>query len=151
MCWNASVFSLAVVTRMPRFVPWPVQAPSVMTLFRPKRYFGIIAAIVTAIAISAKAATAAAISLTSVVQTAATVNNLSARVTEALDLQGNINSQLKAGILLLNQTVDLVREQVDVLMELGQLGCEWKYSGLCVTSVPFLNASLAADVSQNLS
>ena len=49
MCWNASVFSLAVVTCMPRFVPWPVQAPSVMTLFRPKRDFEITAAIVTAI------------------------------------------------------------------------------------------------------
>jgi hypothetical protein len=34
---------------MPRFVPWPVQAPSEMTLFRPKRDFEITAAIVTAI------------------------------------------------------------------------------------------------------
>ena len=24
MCWNTSMFSLAIVTRMPRFVPWPV-------------------------------------------------------------------------------------------------------------------------------
>ena len=36
------MFSLAIVTRMPRFVPWPVQTPSVMTLFRPKRDFGIV-------------------------------------------------------------------------------------------------------------
>ena len=35
------MFSLAIVTRMPRFVPWPV-APLVMTLFRPKRDFGIV-------------------------------------------------------------------------------------------------------------
>jgi hypothetical protein len=47
MCWNTSVFPLAVVTHMPRVVPWPVQAPSVMTLFRHKRDFGITAAIVT--------------------------------------------------------------------------------------------------------
>ena len=39
MCWNASEYHLAVVTRMPRFVPWPVQAPSAMTLFGPKRDF----------------------------------------------------------------------------------------------------------------
>lgn len=39
MCWNASEYHLAVVTRMPRFVPWPVQTPSAMTLFRPKRDF----------------------------------------------------------------------------------------------------------------
>ena len=49
MYWNASVFSLAVVTCMPRFVPWPVQALSVVTLFRPKRDFEITTAIVTAI------------------------------------------------------------------------------------------------------
>jgi hypothetical protein len=36
------MFSLAIVTRMPRFVPWPVQTPSIMTLFRPKRDFGIV-------------------------------------------------------------------------------------------------------------
>jgi hypothetical protein len=41
-CWNASMFSLAIVTRMPRFVPWPMQALLVMTLFRPKRDFGIV-------------------------------------------------------------------------------------------------------------
>jgi hypothetical protein len=63
MCWNASLHHLAVVTMMPRFVPWPVQAPSAMTLFRTKRDFGITAAIVTAIAVSATAAMAAAISL----------------------------------------------------------------------------------------
>lgn len=37
MCWNASAYPLAVVTRTPHFVPWPVQAPSAMTLFRQKR------------------------------------------------------------------------------------------------------------------
>ena len=94
---------------------------------------------------------AAAISLTSVVQIAVAVNNLSAGVAEALDVQGNINSQLKAGILLLNQRVDLVQEQVDVLMELAQLGCEWKYPGLCVTSIPFVNASRAAHLSHTIS
>ena len=108
-------------------------------------------AVVKAIAISATVAMAAAISLTSVIQTAAAVNNLSTGVAESLDVQGNINSQLKAGILLLNQRVDLVQEQVDILMELAQLGCEWKYSGLCVTTIPFVNASHAAHLSCNIS
>ena len=36
------MFSLAIVTRIPRLLPWPMQAPSVMTLFRPKRDFGIV-------------------------------------------------------------------------------------------------------------
>ena len=39
MCWNASEYHLAVVTRMPHFVPWPFQAPSAMTLFGPKSDF----------------------------------------------------------------------------------------------------------------
>jgi hypothetical protein len=46
---------------------------------------------------------ASAISHTSVVQTAVAVNDLSMGVAEALNVQGNIISQLKAGILLLNQ------------------------------------------------
>ena len=85
------------------------------------------------------------------VQTAAAVNNLSTGVAEALDVQGNINCQLKAGILLLNQRVDLVQEQGDVLVELAQLDCEWKYSGLCVTSILFVNASCAAHLSHTIS
>ena len=36
------MFSLAIVTRMPRLLPWPMQAPSVMTLFRPKIDFGMV-------------------------------------------------------------------------------------------------------------
>ena len=108
-------------------------------------------ALLRPLSISATAVMAAAISLTSVVQTAVAENNLFADVAEALDVQGNINSQLKAGILLLNQRVDLVQEQVDVLMELAQLGCEWKYPGLCVTSIPFVNASRAAHLSHTIS
>jgi hypothetical protein len=36
-------------------------------------------------------------------------------------------------------------------MDLAQLGCEWKYSGLCVTTIPFVNASHAAHLSCNIS
>lgn len=122
-----------------------------MILFRPKRDFGVTAAIVAAIAVSAAAATAAAVSLASTEQTAATVNNLSAGVAEALAIQGNINSQLKAGIMFLYQRVDLFQEQAYVMMELVQLECEWKYSGLCVPSIPFVNYSHAVQLSHNIS
>jgi len=80
------------------------------------RVFGITAVIVTAIAVSAAAAIAVATSLTSVVQIAAAVSNLSTGVAEALDVQGNINSQLKAGILLLYKRVNLLQEQADIMM-----------------------------------
>jgi len=91
------------------------------------------------------------VSLTSIEQTAAAVSNLSAGVAEALDVQGNINSQLKAEILQLYQRVDLLQEQAAIMIELMQLGCEWKYSGLCVTSIPFVNVSHAAQISCNIS
>ena len=49
-CWDAQKFPLAVVTRMPRFVPVPIEAPSSMTLFREERDFGISAIIVAIVA-----------------------------------------------------------------------------------------------------
>ena len=136
---------------MPRHVPVPVEAPSSMTLLRPKRDFGITAAIVTAITVAATAATISAVSLSQGIQTAATLNNLSANVANALDLQTSINSQLKGGLMIVNQRIDLVQEQLDILWQLAQLGCEWKMPGLCVTSVQFVNASRAANLSKTLS
>ena len=41
LCWDAEKFPIAVVTRMPRFVPVLVEAPNSMSLFRQKRDFGI--------------------------------------------------------------------------------------------------------------
>ena len=64
-----------IVTRMPRWVPVPVDAPHDMTLFRD---FGITAAIVTVISLAAVGATTAAIAMSHTVQTAQTLNNLSA-------------------------------------------------------------------------
>lgn len=37
--------------------------------------------------------------------------------------------------MLVNQHIDLVREQLDILWQLAQLGCEQKLPGLCVTSI----------------
>ena len=39
----------------------------------------------------------------------------------------------------------------NTLWQLAQLGCEWKYPRLCITSVPFRNASRAAELSRDLS
>ncbi|KAL6089239.1 hypothetical protein STEG23_016669 [Scotinomys teguina] len=89
--------------------------------------------------------------MSTTVQIAATLNNLSALVDQALDSQTSLNSQLKGGIMVLNQRIDLVQEQIDVLWQLAQLGCEWKMPGLCVTSVQFQNGTRAAELSKNLS
>ena len=49
--------------------------------------------------------------------------------------------------MLINQRIDLVQEQVDILWQLAQLGCEYKMPGLCVTSVQFENSIRAANLS----
>lgn len=99
---------MAVLTRMPGYIPIPVEAPSPLTLFRQKRDFGITAAIMTAITIAAAGATTSAIALSSTVQTAVTLNNLSATVAHALDVQTSLNSQVKGGLMIVNQRIDLV-------------------------------------------
>lgn len=151
LCWNATQFSSALVARLPRFVPVPVDAPSALTLYRPRRDFGITAAIVAAIGLAVAAASAAAVSLSTSVQTAHALNNLSAGVATALSTQVNVNSQLKGGIMLLNQRIDLLQEQADLTLQLVQLGCERNLPGLCITSIPYNNLSRAANLSRNLS
>jgi hypothetical protein len=81
---------------MPKFVPVPVEAPSSLSLFREKRDFGISAIIVGLLATAGIAAsvTASALALSAMVQTTQTINDLSARVTLALDRQATANSQI---------------------------------------------------------
>nr|XP_051691593.1 uncharacterized protein LOC127488070 [Oryctolagus cuniculus] len=137
--------------RLPRYIPIPVEAPNSMALFRTRRDFGVTAAIITAISIAAVGATTDAIALTGTVQAANTLNNLTASVAAALDTQTSLNAHIKGGLMIVNQCVDLVQEQVDTLWQLAQLGCEWKFSGLCVTSVQYDNMTQAANYSKQLS
>ncbi|KAL6032851.1 hypothetical protein STEG23_031061 [Scotinomys teguina] len=150
-CWNTSEYGYAVIARLPRWVPVPVEAPSSLTLFRQKRDFGITAGIIAAITAAAVGATTAAIAMSHSVQTAHVLNNLSQATTEALDKVSSINNQLKGGLMIVNQRIDLIQEQIDTLWQLAQLGCEWKMPGLCVTSVQYQNYSRAANLSKSLS
>ncbi|KAL6094350.1 hypothetical protein STEG23_026895 [Scotinomys teguina] len=129
----------------------PVEAPSSLTLFRQKRDFGITAGIIAAITAAAVGATTAAIAMSHLVQTAHVLNNLSQATTEALDKVSSINNQLKGGLMIVNQRIDLIQEQIDTLWQLAQLGCEWKMPGLCATSVQYQNYSRAANLSKSLS
>lgn len=153
LCWNASVHQTATVARMPRFVPMPVRTTSTLTLFREKRDFGITAAIVSIIATAAVAAslTASALALSGQVETANTLNNLSASVSQAIDVQASINTQIRGGLMIVNQRIDLVQEQIDILWQMAQLGCEVKLPGLCVTSIQYENLTQAANLSKELS
>uniref|UniRef100_A0A8C6GQH3 Envelope glycoprotein n=1 Tax=Mus spicilegus TaxID=10103 RepID=A0A8C6GQH3_MUSSI len=53
--------------------------------------------------------------------------------------------------MILNQRLDLVEEQLDVLFQLAQLGCERKLGALCITSVQYENFTRAANLSRQLS
>ena len=121
----------------PRLVPVPVDTPSSLSLMRGKRDFGISAVIMGLNATEAVAASvmASALALSTSVQTVQTINELSAHVTSGLDLQATANSQIQGGLMLINQQIDLVQEQVDILWQMAQLGCEQKLPGLCITSV----------------
>ncbi|KAI5243757.1 Lipoyl Synthase [Manis pentadactyla] len=58
-CWNGTEYQLAVVVRVPRHVPFPVEASPrdfPLVLQRPKRDFGITAAVTASIAIASAAA-----------------------------------------------------------------------------------------------
>ena len=134
-CWDVRRFNIAVVARKPRWVPIPVNVLHTMTLFRQKRDFGITAAIVTAISLAAVGATAAAVAMSQSVQTAHALSNLSSSVAHAIDVQSSLNGQLKGGLMVINQRIDLVQEQIETLWQLAQLGCQWKYSSLCITNI----------------
>lgn len=138
---------------MARFSPIPVDAPGTMTLFRGKRDFGISAIIVGIIATTAVAAsvTASALALSNSVQTTQTINDLSATVSVALNRQASANTQIQGGLMLVNQRIDLVQEQLDILWQLAQLGCEQKLPGLCVTSIYYDKFTRAANLSKSLS
>ena len=80
-------------------LPMPVMHSaqvSSLSLFKEKRDFRISAIIVVLVATAAIAAsiTASALALSATVQTTQTINDLSARVTSALDRQATANSQI---------------------------------------------------------
>jgi MAD (mothers against decapentaplegic) family protein 1 len=72
-------------------------------------------------------------------------------VTMTLDKQATTNSHIQGGLMLINQCIKLVQEQVDILGQLAQLGCDCKMPGLCVTSVQFEISTRAANLSKTLS
>ena len=90
LCWG-------IMSTFP--LPMPVMHSaqvSSLSLFKEKRDFRISAIIVVLVATAAIAAsiTASALALSATVQTTQTINDLSARVTSALDRQATANSQI---------------------------------------------------------
>lgn len=123
------------MVKIPSFVPIPVEANPdsfpILNLLRAKRDFGITAAIISAIVLSA-AATTAAIAMTNQIQTAETVNQIVERTAVALEIQEEFNTHLASGLLLANQRIDLVQEQIEALYHMTQLSCVSSLRDLCI-------------------
>jgi hypothetical protein len=96
-CWEATRATRAMVVRVPHWILVPVETPSTLSLFRQKKDFGITAALIVAISASAIAATTAGLAMASTVQTGSTLNQLSATVADAINIQTSANAQLKRG------------------------------------------------------
>jgi hypothetical protein len=109
-CWDATKDTRAMVARIPRWIPVPVETPSTLSLFRQKRDFGITAAVIIAISASAATATAAGFAMAGTVQTGTKLNQLSVEVTDAINIQTSASAQLKGGLMILNQRLNLVEK-----------------------------------------
>nr|XP_048295542.1 uncharacterized protein LOC125403921 [Myodes glareolus] len=129
---------VAVVMRVPTYVPIPVRVDTgtfpIAHLLRTKRDFGITAALVSAIAVSAAAAMTAAVAMAATTQIAETVNEIMERTAYTMTTLKSIDGHLKAGILTVHQRVDLLQEQVDDLVTLTSVVCIHSLSSLCITS-----------------
>ncbi|XP_058428295.1 uncharacterized protein LOC131423344 [Marmota monax] len=148
-CWNGS-WTVAVVMKIPTFVPIPVTADPdkfpIVELLRVRRDFGITAAIVTAVAVSAAAAVTAGVAMASQVQTAATINQVVQQTSTILESQNSINQHILSGILAANQRIDLLQAQVEELADLVLLGCVDQRAHLCITSVRFNDSRNASRI-----
>ncbi|ERE71779.1 Retroviral envelope protein containing protein [Cricetulus griseus] len=136
-CWNGSA-NTAVVMRVRTFVPILVKVDTgtfpIMEIIRTKWDFVITAALVTAITLSAAAATTAAVAMAAQVQTSETINDIVEKMATTLTTLKSIDGHLKSGILIVNQRVDLLQEQVDDFVTLTSIGCVHFLSSLCITS-----------------
>ncbi|XP_058436493.1 uncharacterized protein LOC131424308 [Marmota monax] len=148
-CWNGS-WPMAMVMKIPTFVPIPVTADPesfpIVELIGASRDFGITAAMVTAVAISAAAAVTAGVAMASQVQTAATINQVIQQTSTILESQSKINQHTLSGILAANQRIDLLQAQVEELSDLVHLGCIDQRAHLCITSVRFNNSRNASRI-----
>ena len=106
---------------------------------------------IIAISASAAAATAAGYAMVSAVQSGTKLNQLSADLADAITVQTSASTKLKGGLMILNQRLDLAEEQIGVLYQMAQLGCERKLEALCINSVQYEKFTYAANLSRQLS
>ena len=97
---------LSLVVHLPTFVPVPVEADPekfpIMSLVRQKRDFGITAAIVIAIVVSAASAVTAGTAMAHQINTADTISQIAEKSSEALLTLQRVDSHIASGLMLVN-------------------------------------------------
>jgi hypothetical protein len=140
-CWNGTYF-LALVLHLPIFVPVPVEAnPEKFPIMSLKRDFGITAAIVTAIAVSAASAVTVGIAMAYQVNTAGTISQITEKTSEALLTLQRVDSHISSGLMLVNQRVDILQHNMEQMMDVIQMSCVASTPYMCITPVRYINNS----------
>jgi hypothetical protein len=143
-CWNGTKF-LALVVHLPTFVPVPVEADPekfpIMSLVQQKRDFGITAAIVIAIVVSAASAVIAGIAMANQVNTADTINQVAEKTSEALITLQRVDSHIPSGLMLVNQRVDILQHNMEQMMDVIQISCVASTPHVCITPITYINDS----------
>ncbi|KAL6029890.1 hypothetical protein STEG23_036786 [Scotinomys teguina] len=141
-CWSGN-WTLAVIVKVPTFVPIPVKVDPktfpIMTLLRERRDFGITAVIIAAIVLSAAGAITATVAMTNQIQSAQTINTVVEQTSAVMETQHRINKHL-SGIVAANQRMDLIQTQVEELFGMIQIGCIAKLKHMCVILLRFEEA-----------
>ncbi|KAL6087220.1 hypothetical protein STEG23_026135 [Scotinomys teguina] len=142
-CWNGT-WTSAVIVKVPTFVPILVKVDPktfpIMTLLRERRDFGITAAIIAAIVLSAAGTITAAVAMTNQIQTAQTINTVVEQTSAVMETQHRINKHLMSSVVAANQRMDLIQTQVEELFGLIQIGCIAKLKHMCVTPLRYEDA-----------
>ena len=93
----------------------------------------------------------AVVAIAATTQISETVNEIVERTASTMTTLKSIDGQLKAGILTVNQRVDLMQEQVDDLVTLTNVGCIHSLFSLCITSRLAENFTKNGNLSRQLS
>ena len=136
---------LSLVVHLPTFVPVPVEADPekfpIMSLVWQKRDFGITAAIVTAIVVSAVSAVTAGIAMANQVNTADAISQIAEKTSEALLTLQRADSNIASGFMLVNQRVDILQHNMEQMMDVMQMSCMASTPHVCITPVRYINNS----------
>lgn len=109
-------------------------------LIRGKRFIGLLIAGITALVTMIATAATAAVALSTGIQTAGYVNQLSANITQVLETQEDWDHKIEQRLNALYDTVQLLGDEIVSIETRSSLTCHAAFTYVCVTPVRY-NAS----------